>query len=844
MTTNCARDNNANDDLKGAVKTTLATSTGSAQQKKYYPGLGAKADIALLKRLEIAALGSGFADQIRQVYEDCCKLTDDNHNETWLFGFSRGAYVVRAVAGLLHGIRALKSAGTPDFLKDYKDALEKYQQLKASIRPEGAIHELLAGRTKKAPRIQFLGVFDTVKALDDNDFYDISFNNSIQHTRHAVALNEDRRAFQPELYFPDIGRLRPIKRSIVQAWFVGAHIDIGGSAAKDGIALYPLQWILMESHANGLALEFDGSFGGRAQIDDPLKLVLPSLHDDPDRSVVFPFETRNGIRINMQDLRSLHDSSEHKGHYAVHLNVSKRTWMRKEVRLPFNQDDDLMGYCDIMAQGTIIHPSVYLISDQYPNIYFNLKAFTCRDRIEAFRDKMVPENVFLDSPGQYGLRSTPGYPHLGLRASDRARGIHDIWQPITNDTRPDLIVHDSGGFESGGDRELNHVREFVKTMSNARNIRDRLHAIWFCLDVNSPRTQQTSTIDFFTAVSQNSEIPVIVVQTKKDEYWDLQFGKARKDFASSSALEEHANNELQRRLNLMEEEISEIQNGRYDAMVAVSQSDKASIQRLTEETARCFDHEKVRITYIAAQVNRVDLKVDVAIKRTMEIYRQTLMSTSAVGMFPLGSTTNRVTVAVVVCKAVVGVFGVPAVSSATVQEIIKNLIGDDLGRGFSVFIAECVAITGVFATVALWGIPVFLAAGLINFNLLIPATAALVLMLACDIILILSRAFKDCSHKFIGQPLKQDIEKATKAYKAYASEVHSEIKRSLPKSDILKVFQATKVKLKLEKIVEKYTRIFVEDVNPADDRRPSGYRERSAQGSVSSTSIAKAESLS
>lgn len=119
-----------------------------------------------------------------------------------------------------------------------------------------------------------------MKALNDGSLYEISFNDSIQHLRHALALNENRRAFTPEYYFPDYKRLPLARRSIVQAWFVGAYIDIGGSAAKDGLSLYPLQWVLIESCKKGLELESDGSFGNRAKIDDPLKLVFPSYESE------------------------------------------------------------------------------------------------------------------------------------------------------------------------------------------------------------------------------------------------------------------------------------------------------------------------------------------------------------------------------------------------------------------------------------------------------------------------------------------------------------------------------------------------------------------------------------
>ena len=231
---------------------------------------------------------------------------------------------------------------------------------------------------------------------------------------------------------------------------------------------------------------------------------------------------------------------------------------------------------------------------------------------------------------------------------------------------------------------------------------------------------------------------------------------------------------------------------------------------LAEETARCFDHEKVRMLYIAAQVARIDLKVDLAVTKTMQVYKRILKSASSVSAVPLGNTTHRVTVAVVVCKAVVNAFGVPSVTAATVQQIVKNVIWDDMGSNLSIFVADCIATVGVFGTLTLFGMPVFLAAGVVNIPIIIPATAELLLMLSCDVILILVRAFKDCTHRCLGQPLKKDIEKAAVAYRHFAKQVHQEIKDVISKFNLIKVFQIAKIKIGVEKILEKYMKLFIE----------------------------------
>ena len=57
------------------------------------------------------------------------------------------------------------------------------------------------------------------------------------------------------------------------------------------------------------------------------------------------------------------------------------------------------------------------------------------------------------------------------------RGIHDVRQEIIFEGRPDLIVHDSGGFGAGADEEFQAVEQFLKEKSNAQDMMDRLHVV-------------------------------------------------------------------------------------------------------------------------------------------------------------------------------------------------------------------------------------------------------------------------------------------------------------------------------------------------------------------------------
>lgn len=86
---------------------------------------------------------------------------------------------------------------------------------------------------------------------------------------------------KPNYEYPDFSqKIGLVKRSFVQSWFVGAHIDMGGSSQNDGLALYPLQWMLVESQSQGLLLEFEHLRHPWSGIDNPLRVVFPTSEDD------------------------------------------------------------------------------------------------------------------------------------------------------------------------------------------------------------------------------------------------------------------------------------------------------------------------------------------------------------------------------------------------------------------------------------------------------------------------------------------------------------------------------------------------------------------------------------
>lgn len=168
-------------------------------------------------------------------------------------------------------------------------------------------------KSRKCPRINFLGLLDTVKRVNsdlDSTAQSLTFHDSIRHVRHALALNDTRSHFKPEMYGNVTDKDSINGRSLIQAWFVGAHADIGGGARDDGLSLYPLQWLLTESQHKGLILQHNPN---TSLIEDPQALVFPTrklgvvLDEKSTTDMIWEYVYANGIKVEMQDLRQSHN---------------------------------------------------------------------------------------------------------------------------------------------------------------------------------------------------------------------------------------------------------------------------------------------------------------------------------------------------------------------------------------------------------------------------------------------------------------------------------------------------------------------------------------------------------
>ena len=172
----------------------------------------------------------------------------------------------------------------------------------------------------------------------------------------------------------------------------------------------------------------------------------------------------------------------------------------------------------------------------------------------------------------------------------------------------------------------------------------------------------------------------------------------------------------------------------------------------------------------------------------------------------MASSTTRVSVSAAIVKDVVQCFGIPSVTPTTVLKIVEVQVLDDLGHNMSVAAAESIASAGMVGTVLFGGLPLFLAAGAVNLPIVVPATVRLLLMLACDVMLILTEAFKEATRKCIGQPLQKDVEAAAQAYReaGTARQVHKRLKKLVPRSNIVKSYRTERIRRNLMRTITDY----------------------------------------
>jgi uncharacterized protein (DUF2235 family) len=367
------------------------------------------------------AFGFGLKRNVIDIYKFACRNYKDEADDIYGFGFSRGAFTIRVVIGLILNQGLVSAVNEAELDKKAIAAYRKYRSERYHTlwpwHPEDwyrAIRNVLLpikydkGDNRQVKHIRFVGVWDTVAAYGlpiDEMTRGVSRwivplelpTHTLDRARvmracQALSLDEARTTFHPELWDEKIvppSEFDPDKRrhiadeQISQVWFAGVHSNVGGGYPDDALAYIPLVWMLTEAQRCGLKLKSDAG-------DPPA---------DPDA-------LKNAISMGDKDGRIYDPRAGLGGYY--------RYGPRKLVQLCnykySKKEDD-----EVTIERPKIHETVFRRIGNHAHAYAPIGLPATYD--------IVKSNGEIVTPDQYGFETSDA-------AKSRADAQEHIWNEI------------------------------------------------------------------------------------------------------------------------------------------------------------------------------------------------------------------------------------------------------------------------------------------------------------------------------------------------------------------------------------------------------------------------------
>jgi len=301
----------------------------------YDDGVGTETCLPL--KLLGGAFGFGLAKNVRNLYTDLVRVYDPG-DRIYLFGFSRGAFTVRTLAGLIakcgvldrgkllttDAMRAAVGKAYTTYRRSYRTWLGQLIQwilVRLRLRrPDlDAMQDFKQAHSLAGDvRMRFLGVWDTVDAVG-GPFHTSDIINAVFHrfkfpdrrlsdlvdgAAQALSIDEARAAFQPVLW--------EAKSNIQQVWFAGVHSNVGGGYPKQGMSLVTLDWMMQQARGRDLRFLADDRkyYWEHGNVDDKMYDSRAGL------GVFYRWKPRNMQRLCQEQKAAVPP--------AIHLSVLER----------------------------------------------------------------------------------------------------------------------------------------------------------------------------------------------------------------------------------------------------------------------------------------------------------------------------------------------------------------------------------------------------------------------------------------------------------------------------------------------------------------------------------------
>jgi uncharacterized protein (DUF2235 family) len=230
---------------------TMLARVPDRQLSYYQPGIGTMTPAAFwgrvrkwfVKQIDLA-IAWFLSDHVTDAYRFLMRYYQDG-DRIYIFGFSRGAYTARALAGMLHKVGLLTQGN---------DELISFAWDKFKNEDNKELAQKFKDTFSRPVRVHFLGLWDTVSSVgwawDPKHLPYTQNNPSVDIVRHLVALDERRAYFVQNLW-------GTVPTDVEQLWFPGVHGDVGGGYPVDraGLSALALQWMTDKAIAAGLLID-------------------------------------------------------------------------------------------------------------------------------------------------------------------------------------------------------------------------------------------------------------------------------------------------------------------------------------------------------------------------------------------------------------------------------------------------------------------------------------------------------------------------------------------------------------------------------------------------------------
>lgn len=325
------------------VRLIQALADAPDQQVVYYdPGIGTMPEIGAITKTKqriSETLDLMFATGLHNKVERAYSYLMDTYqpgDDVYLFGFSRGAYTVRVLAGLLHSLGLLQPRSqnlVPYAVRLFgakpKDAakFDAYTDICDNFRMTFARGG--AELNERRFPIAFMGVWDTVSSVgwvwEPKAYPFTKANPSIRVARHAIAIDERRCFFRQNRLDAGVPG-----QNLEEVWFAGVHSDVGGGydEADGGLWQAPFEWIVRSAAAAGLLIDdqrlaailartrlrtepWNGALHSSLRGAWWIAEVFPKKHFDAKTK-------RSGLRLGLGRRRTVQDGA------VLHVSVMQR----------------------------------------------------------------------------------------------------------------------------------------------------------------------------------------------------------------------------------------------------------------------------------------------------------------------------------------------------------------------------------------------------------------------------------------------------------------------------------------------------------------------------------------